>query len=95
MLVAGAAISFLPAGNSSVDRARADALLSPKGDLDEMKVGRNAEAAIGANEQRNPDGSPRSASLFAAGVSREGHSHRRELRGAVTWVQAYEDVGFK
>ena len=60
VLVAAAAISFVPTGTSRVDRVRADALLSPKGDFDddEMKPGRNAEAAVGANEQRNPDSTP-------------------------------------
>jgi hypothetical protein len=58
LLAAAATINFVPAGTSRVDRARADALLSPKGDFDEPKVGQNAEAAIGANEQRNPDATP-------------------------------------
>src|ERR1700675_4000162 len=58
MLVGAAAIGFVPAGSSRVDRARADALVAPKGDADEKKAGSNAEAAIGANEQRNPDATP-------------------------------------
>lgn len=59
VLVAAAAISFVPTGISRVDRVRADALLSPKGDgEEEMKPGRNAEAKVGANEQRNPDSTP-------------------------------------
>ena len=60
MLVAAAAIGFNPRATSRVERARADALLSPKVDLDEMKGGRNTniEEAIGANEVRNPDATP-------------------------------------
>ena len=59
VLVAAAAISFVPTGTSRVDRVRADALLSPKADGDdEMKPGQNAEAKIGANEERNPNVSP-------------------------------------
>lgn len=60
MLVAAAAISFVPAGNSRVEvqKARADALLAPKADPDAMKPGANEEAAIGANEVRNPDATP-------------------------------------
>ena len=53
VLVAATAIGFNPGGTSRVDRARADALLSPKADLDEMKGERNTniEEAIGANRQ--------------------------------------------
>jgi hypothetical protein len=58
MLVGAAAIGFVPAGSSRIDRTQADALIAPKGDTDEMKAGSNAEAAIGANERRNPDSSP-------------------------------------
>src|ERR1700751_2455966 len=63
VLAAAATITFVPAGNSRIDRARADALLAPKGDLDEpkigeKKVGENLEERIGANEVRNPDSTP-------------------------------------
>ena len=58
MLAGAAAISFVPAGQSGQQRARADALLAPKTDLDEMKPGHNEEARIGANEQRNSGYSP-------------------------------------
>ena len=58
MLAGAAAISFVPAGHSGQQRARADALLAPKTDLDEMKPGHNEEARIGANEQRNSGYSP-------------------------------------
>jgi hypothetical protein len=39
-------------------KARADAIVSKKGDPDEIKKGRNAEAVIGANENRGPDSTP-------------------------------------
>src|SRR5438552_712530 len=63
VLASAATFTFVPAGNSRIDRARADALLSPKGDFDELKVGENKvgeniEERIGANEQRNPDATP-------------------------------------
>ncbi len=63
MLVAAATITFVPAGNSRIDRARTDALLAPKGDFDqpkigENKVGENVEERVGANEVRNPDLTP-------------------------------------
>src|SRR5215469_6966558 len=58
VLVGAAAVSFVPAGQPVQDRARADAIVAPKGDLDEMKPGRSDEARIGANEQRNPDANP-------------------------------------
>jgi hypothetical protein len=63
MLAATATITFVPAGNSRIDRARTDALLAPKGDFDEpkigeKKVGENVEERIGANEVRNPNLTP-------------------------------------
>src|ERR1700751_2400129 len=58
VLAAAATITFVPAGNSRIDRARTDAILAPKGDFDEPKAGQNAEAKIGANEERNPNVSP-------------------------------------
>ena len=60
MLVGAAAISIVPAGKSrvAVQKARADAILAPKGDADERKAGSNAEPAVGANEVRNPDATP-------------------------------------
>jgi len=59
-----------------IDRARTDALLAPKGDFDEPKigehkVGENLEERIGANEVRNPDLTPRRAGLSAASLSRK------------------------
>ena len=60
ILVSAAVVSFVPASNLSakVQRARADAMIAPKGDSDEMKPGMNREAAIGANEVRNPNATP-------------------------------------
>ena len=63
MLAAAATITFVPAGNSRIDRARTDALLAPKGDFDEpklgeKKIGENVEERIGANEVRNPNLTP-------------------------------------
>ena len=63
MLAAAATITFVPAGNSRIDRARTDALLAPKGDFDETKIGEkkigeNVEERIGANEVRNPNLTP-------------------------------------
>ena len=43
---------------SHLFKTQADALVFPKGDVDEMKTGRSAEAAIGANETRLPDYTP-------------------------------------
>jgi hypothetical protein len=59
-LMAGSAVRFVPGGDSrvKVQKARADALLAPKGEPNELKAGRNAETAIGANEIRNPDATP-------------------------------------
>src|SRR4029077_952843 len=63
MLAAAATITFVPVGNSRIDRARTDALLAPKGDFDEPKIGQkkvseNVEERIGANEVRNPNLTP-------------------------------------
>jgi hypothetical protein len=61
LMLLAATISFVPAVDSNVQmqKARADALLAPKGDPGVIrKVGSNAEAAIGANEVRNPDATP-------------------------------------
>ncbi len=58
MLVAAMATNFTPTGHSRVSRARADAMIAPKGDADEMKPGRNEEERIGKNEFRNPDATP-------------------------------------
>src|SRR4029077_14852405 len=59
-LMAGSAVRFVPGGDSRVEvqKVRADALLAPKGEPNELKAGRNAETAIGANEIRNPDATP-------------------------------------
>jgi hypothetical protein len=56
--LAAAVVNFVPAENSPIAKRRADALLAPKGDADEVKPGRNAAAAIGANEVRNPNATP-------------------------------------
>jgi hypothetical protein len=59
--LAAAAIGLVSAKQSRVNRllkARADAIVSKKGVSDAVKPGKNAEAAIGANETRGPDFSP-------------------------------------
>ena len=57
-VVGMAAISFVPNRGSRPDKSRADALLFKKGDPDAIKVGKNVEEAIGANEVRSPDATP-------------------------------------
>ena len=58
LVLVAAAISSVQIGNSLAYKIRADALLAPKSDFDEVKKGGNARAAIGANEVRNPDATP-------------------------------------
>jgi hypothetical protein len=60
VLVAAAAISLVPGNDARVEvqKPRADALLAPKADPDAIRLGKNEETAIGANEMRNPDATP-------------------------------------
>jgi hypothetical protein len=59
VLLSTAAVMMITRTSAShLSKTQADALVFPKGDVDEMKTGRSAEAAIGANETRLPDYTP-------------------------------------
>ena len=61
LVLAAAAIGFVAARQSRTSRllkARADAIVSKKGNPEAIKPGRNAETVIGANEARGADSSP-------------------------------------
>src|SRR5450830_1922716 len=61
LMLAAAAVGLVAVRQSGESRSlkdRADAIVSKKGSPDAIKAGRNAEAAIGANEVRGADSSP-------------------------------------
>ena len=61
LALAAAAVGLVAVRHSRESRllkARADAILSKKGDPGRIRPGKNAEAAVGANESRGADSSP-------------------------------------
>lgn len=58
LVFAAAAVGLVAVRQSRSLKARADAIVFKKGSPDKIKAGRNAEAAIGANEVRGADSSP-------------------------------------
>jgi hypothetical protein len=56
--LAAVTVKLVTVRASRLSRARADAIVFEKEKPEGAKAGRNAQAAIGANEQRSPDSSP-------------------------------------
>jgi hypothetical protein len=58
VVLATATIKHVTGKSSRISKARADSIVFAKEKPEGAKAGRNAQAAIGANEQRSPDSSP-------------------------------------